>query len=263
MPARRAGTRRASPHNAFSAAAQSSTMASPGDDPLALAADLLVAYRSDMDPSVPRERLAAIDDAALAPVRRNRDAALAFWSNLYNAGTQRLLETHTDLYESSLRTLRFFRLPAVRVAGHALSLDDIEHGILRARSKYGLGYLPRFLADTFEVRHRFDDLDPRIHFALNCGAASCPPIRAYTAADIDDQLDLATRGYLDATVKYDADADSVRVPRVMAWYRGDFGGKPGIRSFLRRYDAIPADTEPSVDFLPWDWTKAAGKFTDA
>jgi hypothetical protein len=238
-------------------------MASTGDDPLELAADLLVAYRSDTDPSVPRERLATIDDAALAPIRRDRDAALAFWSNLYNAGTQRLLETHADRYESSLRSLRFFGLPAVRVAGHALSLDDIEHGILRARSKYGLGYLPRFLADTFEMRHRLDGPDPRIHFALNCGAASCPPIRAYTAADIDDQLDLATRGYLDATVEYDPEAHVVRVPRVMAWYRGDFGGKAGIRAFLRRYDAIPAASEPSIAFLPWDWTKAAGKFTDA
>ena len=233
------------------------------DDPLALAADLLVAYRSGADPSPHRSALAALDDAALAPVRRDTDAALAFWCNLYNAGTQRLLADHTALYESALRMLRFFSIPAVRVAGHALSLDDIEHGILRARSKYGLGYLPRFLADTFEMRHRLDTLDPRIHFALNCGAASCPPIRAYTAADIDDQLDLATRGYLDATVEYDADAGAVRVPRVMAWYRGDFGGTSGIRSFLRRYDAIPADREPSVDFLPWDWTKAAGKFTDA
>lgn len=232
------------------------------DDPLALAVDLLVAYRSGADPGPHRSALAALDDAALAPVRRDPDAALAFWCNLYNAGTQRLLADHTALYESAFRSLRFFSIPAVRVAGHALSIDDIEHGILRARSKYGLGYLPRFSPDTFEMRHRLDGPDPRIHFALNCGAASCPPIRAYTAADIDAQLDLATRGYLDAAVEYDTEAGAVRAPRVMAWYRGDFGGKSGIRSFLRRYDAIPPTVAPSVDFLPWDWTKAAGEFAD-
>jgi hypothetical protein len=238
-------------------------MASPGEDPLALAADLLVAYRTGSDPDPYRRALGSLGDDALAPLRDDHDAALAFWCNLYNAGTQRLLDRRAALYESRLRSLRFFGVPALTIAGHRLSLDDIEHGILRARSKYGLGYLPRLLLDTFEMRHRLAELDPRIHFALNCGAASCPPIRAYTADDIDAQLDLATRGYLDATAEYDPDAGVVRAPRVMAWYRGDFGGKAGIREYLRRYDAIPADSDPTVDFLPWDWTKTVGKFTDA
>ena len=238
-------------------------MAPSGDDPLALAADLLIAYRTGGDPEPQLSALETLDDAALSPIRRDRDAALAFWCNCYNAGTQRLLATHAALYESPLRSLRFFSIPAVRIAGHGLGLDDIEHGVLRARSKYGLGYLPRFLPDTFELRHRLDERDPRIHFALNCGAASCPPIRAYTADDIDAQLDLATRGYLDATVEYDAGAGVVRAPRVMAWYRGDFGGKAGIREFLRRYDAIPAEADPAVAFLPWDWTRTARKFADA
>lgn len=237
-------------------------MVRSGDGPLALAADLLVAYRTDGDPDPHLSTLDGLNDAALTPVRTDRNRALAFWCNLYNAGTQRLLDTHTALYEGPLRSLRFFRVPAVSVAGHALSLDDIEHGVLRARSKYGLGYLPRFFPDTFEMRHRLDGPDPRIHFALNCGATSCPPIRAYTTADIDAQLDLATRGYLDATVEYDPAAAVVRAPRVMAWYRGDFGGKSGIREFLRRYDSIPAGADPTVEFLSWDWTKAAGKFTN-
>jgi hypothetical protein len=233
------------------------------DDPLALAADLLVAYRTGADPGPHLSALEGLGDGALAPIRRDRDAALAFWCNLYNAGTQRLLSIHADRYESVFRSLRFFSVPAVTVAGQGCSLDGIEHGILRARSKYGFGYLPRFVPDTFEMRHRLDGVDPRIHFALNCGAASCPPIRAYTADDIDDQLDLATRGYLDATVEYDADAGVVRAPRVMGWYRGDFGGKAGIREFLQRYDAIPSDAAPTVTFLSWDWTKAARKFADA
>ncbi len=230
--------------------------------PVDCSAELLVAYRTDQEPTPYLTRLAEYDDDALRRIRTDRDAALAFWSNLYNAGTQRLLDEHPNRYDSPLRFFRFFSTPAVTVAGHSLSLDDIEQGLLRGRSKYGLGYLPRFLPDTFETRYRLDSVDPRIHFALNCGAESCPAIRAYTPEAIDEQLDMATRAYLDATVQYDPDANRVHVPRVMLWYRGDFGGKRGIRAFLREYDAIPAGTSPAVAFLSWDWTKAGRRFAD-
>jgi hypothetical protein len=48
----------------------------------------------------------------------------------------------------------------------------------------------------------------------------------------------------------------------MGWYRSDFGGKRGIRAFLREYDAIPAGTSPEIAFLSWDWTKATRRFAD-
>ncbi|MFC7133060.1 MULTISPECIES: DUF547 domain-containing protein [Salinibaculum] len=242
------------------AAAESTPDGRPAPTPTEAAEELLVAYRTDADPEPYLSALAAFDDAALAEVRTDRATALAFWCNLYNAGTQHLLATRSGLYESRWRSLRFFSVPAVTVAGHALSLDDIEHGILRRRSKYGLGYLPRLVPDTFELRYRLADLDPRVHFALNCGAASCPAIRAYTPDAIDDQLDLATETYLDATVEYDPDADAVRVPRLFRWHPGDFGGRRGTREFLREYDAIPADSSPKVTYLEWDWSRAGDAF---
>jgi hypothetical protein len=228
--------------------------------PTAVARDLLVAYRSGGPPDRHLATLSAFDEADLTPVRDDRPRALAFWLNLYNAGTQRLLAERSGLYESPLRIVRFFSATCVTVAGTQLSLDDIEQGILRGRSKYGLGYLPRLLPGGFERRHRLTEPDPRIHFALNCGAASCPAIRAYEPDRIDDQLDLATRTYLDATVEYDPDSGTVRIPRVFLWYRGDFGGRRGIRSFLRRYEAIPADARPRLRYRSWDWSRAAGKF---
>jgi hypothetical protein len=228
--------------------------------PVECSAELLAAYRTGGDPKPFLAALADYDDTALQRVRTDRETALAFWVNCYNAGTQRLLSERPGHYESSLRFLRFFGTPALTVAGQALSLDDVEQGLLRRRSKYGLGYLPRLLPDTFEMRYRLEELDPRIHFALNCGAESCPAIRAYTPEAIDDQLDLATRAYLDATVEYDPEAGRVRVPRVMLWYRGDFGGARGIRKFLRGCDLIPADASPSVSYHAWDWSQSAGKF---
>lgn len=227
--------------------------------PTDLAADLLVALGTGDDPEPTLAALANLSEPALEPVREDRETGLAFWLNCYNAGTKRLLAERPALYESRWR---FFRAPALTVAGHSLGLDAIEHGILRgSRSKYGLGYLPRLLPDSFEHRYRLATVDPRIHFALHCGAASCPAIRAYDPAAVDDQLDTATRTYLDATVEYDPDADVVRIPRVFRWFPGDFGGRSGVREFLRRYDQLP-DESVSVGYLDWDWSREAPTFAD-
>jgi len=181
--------------------AQSSPATEHKDSPTTLAQDLLVACKRGDSTADLRAALAALDDGDLRPLREDRETALAFWLNCYNAGTQVLLTEHPDHYESSLRFIRFFSAPAITVAGTQLSLDRIENGLLRGgRSKYGLGYLPKLLVTTFENRHRLRDCDPRIHFALNCGAESCPAIRAYEPQRIADQLNLATRSYLETTV---------------------------------------------------------------
>ena len=236
-------------------------MAPTGDDagatPTELAAALLVALRTGDDGEPSLSALASLSETALTPVRSDHETGLAFWLNCYNAGTQRLLAQRPGLYDSRWR---FFRAPALTVAGHPLGLDTIEHGILRgSRSKYGLGYLPRLLPDSFEHRYRLATVDPRIHFALHCGAASCPAIRAYDPDTVDDQLDTATRTYLDATVEYDHDAGVVRVPRVFRWFPGDFGGRSGVRAFLRRYDQLPDDAV-GIDYLDWDWSRETPTF---
>jgi hypothetical protein len=231
--------------------------------PTRLARDLLLACKRGDSTGQYRSALAEATDTDSRQIREDRQAGLAFWLNCYNAGTQLLLQERPNLYESPLRFVRFFHAPAVTVGGTSLPLDRIENGLLRAgRSKYGLGYLPKIYVTTFERRYRLDDCDPRIHFALNCGAESCPAIRTYAPERVDEQLDRATRSYLDATVEYDRDSGTVRVPRVFLWFRGDFGGGSGIREFLRSYDAIPDDATPKLRHKSWDWTRAPGKFVD-
>lgn len=232
-------------------------------DPTDCARELLAAVRTGDSPDPYLERLAQYDETALEPLRSDPALALAFWSNCYNAGTQLLLSRRPELYENQLRFFRFFGATALTVAGADLSLDAIEHGIVRGtRTKYGLGYLPRVLAGRFERRYSLSDPDPRVHFALNCGATSCPAIRVYDADRIDEQLDQATRAYLDATVDYDPDAGVVTVPKLFLWYRGDFGGGSGIRNLLREYGAIPGDASPRLRHRDWDWSLAPGKFAE-
>jgi hypothetical protein len=233
------------------------------ETPTDLARELLVACKTDAATGPFERALSGLEDSALAPVREKRERALAFWINCYNAATQLLLARRPDRYESRLRSVRFFLTPALTVAGTGLSLDRIENGLLRSgRSKYALGYLPKVLVTRFERRHALGRCDPRVHFALNCGAASCPAIRAYDPERVDAQLDRATRTYLAETVSYDPAGGVARVPRVMLWFRGDFGGGSGIRRFLCEFDALPADAVPTIRYRDWDWSPALGKFVD-
>lgn len=203
--------------------------------------------------------IANLDERELDGLRTDRRTALAFWLNVYNAAAQLLLDRRPGSFDSRLR---FFRTTAITVAGVDLSLDDVEHGIMRDnRSKYGLGYLPRLARTGFGSEYRLD-ADPRIHFALNCGAASCPAILSYDPETVDRTLDEATVSYLDQTVTYDADRNRVRLPRVCLWFVGDFGGLSGLRAFLCEHGQIPSGSNPSLRFEGYDWTKAPRQFAD-
>lgn len=199
--------------------------------------------------------LAALAPDALAGDLPDDRARVATWLNVYNAAAQRLVARDPA---GDLRRSRLFGRPAVTVAGTALSLDAIEHGLLRrSRWKLGLGWLGNPAPGSFERRFRVGRVDPRVHFALNCAAASCPPIAAYEPARLDAQLDLATRAYLASAIR--DDGDRLVVPRVFLWFIGDFGGPAGVRRFLARHGVD--DRGRRLRFDAWDWTPAPGAWS--
>lgn len=225
--------------------------------PMAAARRLLecVRYEEPVEPHL--ATIADASDGDLDRVRTDRRTGLAFWLNCYNAATQLLLDRRPALFESRIR---FFRADALTVAGVDLSLDDIEHGIVRGgRSKYGLGYLPRLERTGLDRAYRLEP-DPRIHFALNCGAASCPSVLSYDPEMIDETLDDATRSYLERTVTYDAERDRVTLPRVCLWFVGDFGGRSGLRELVREFEQVPPVSSPSLRFAGYDWSKVPRQF---
>jgi hypothetical protein len=206
------------------------------------------------------QTLAKTTHRDLSRVRTDRRTGLAFWLNVYNMATQRLLESRPELFDSRVR---FFRAHAITVAGVSLTLDDVEHGIIRGgRSKYGLGYLPRIARTGLGASYRLK-LDPRVHFALNCGAVSCLTIRAYEPNTVAETLDDATTNYLKGAVEYDPEHDRVRLPRICLWYIGDFGGQSGIIELLRRFELILPGASPSLRFHSYNWTTAPRAFADS
>ncbi|MGI8581046.1 MAG: DUF547 domain-containing protein, partial [Chitinophagaceae bacterium] len=101
---------------------------------------------------------------------------------------------------------------------------------------------------------RADKLDYRIHFALNCGAKSCPPIAFYTPETLDTQLELATNAYLASEADYDSTNNIIKLPKLMSWFRADFGGKKGMIKILKKHNIIPAEAYPKINFKKYDWT---------
>jgi hypothetical protein len=218
------------------------------------AADFLAAARAGRRDDPAGDRLAALDPDALAIALTDRARRLAFWINVYNGAVRARLQQDPAAYR---RRWRFFSAPAVTVAGRRLSPNAIEHGILRHSALVlGVGYVRNPVPSRFERLHRVGRLDPRVHFALNCGARSCPPLAAYDPDHLDAQLDAAARSYLASETAVLDGGATVRVPRLLLWYLGDFGGRPGIVRLLGRYGIIEPGATPRVAFGRYDWTLA-------
>ncbi|GAA4342514.1 DUF547 domain-containing protein [Flaviaesturariibacter amylovorans] len=204
------------------------------------------------DPAAPfLDRLRALDLPTLRDSLRTNAEKTAFWINVYNAYTQVLLHGDPSLYQSRGR---FFSARRLELGGERLSLDDIEHGLLRrSRIKWSHGYLRNPFPGAFKKALRVDTVDPRVHFALNCGAKSCPPIAFYSDTGLDRQLELAANNYLSTSVSYDAAQNVATLPAILGWFRGDFGGKDGLRRLLHEKGLVPPNKKPRLRFGRYDW----------
>jgi hypothetical protein len=166
--------------------------------------------------------------AGLAELRisdYSRREQFAYWINLYNAVTVDLVLDHYPV--ATIRDIGIspggfskgpWRGKLVRVEGEALSLDDIEHRILRPIWK-----------------------DPRIHFAINCASLGCPNLlgAAFTAENMEDMLGEATRGYVNHPRGAQLAGGKLYLSTLFRWYGADFGDEAAIVRFVRRH-AEPA-----------------------
>ena len=193
-----------------------------------------------------------------------REEQLAFWINLYNALVidAVLQENIRDsVTESWLGIMAFFQKAAYQINGTRFSLTDIEHGVIRGNRGFPYFPSPHFGPSDPRLEAVIQPFDPRIHFALNCASNSCPPIGVYTPQNIHDQLDRAARSYINNDLIVNRERKEVSISKIFQWYEGDFGGEPGITSFLISYvnDQVVAqwlsDNQPAVKikYHPYDW----------
>lgn len=120
---------------------------------------------------------------------------------------------------------RFFRRIRYRIGGLEVSADDIEHGILRGNSRLPNSIFRPFGESDPRLRLAMDLVEPRIHFALVPASRSCSPIEIYTAENLDRQLDISARTFLNTGgIRIDRKGMEVRLSEIFSWYGEDFGG---------------------------------------
>ncbi len=183
----------------------------------------------------------------------------AFWINIYNAFIMDILKENPSLY---LDKGNFFKSKQINIGGKLISFDDIEHGIIRRSiSKYSFGYIRKIFIPHFERKLRLENRDERVHFALNCGAQSCPPVAIFDARKMDNQLDKASELFLKSTSDYDRSSNVVYVTPIISWFRGDFGGLSGAKRLLKKYGVVEK-VDISLEFTTYDWNLYLFNFID-
>lgn len=181
----------------------------------------LDAYLKDLDANVPAGDW-------------TKDEKLAYWMNAYNAFTIKLILNNypvskiTDLHGGKPWDQKWISL-----GGKTYSLNDIEHTIIRP---------------TFK--------DPRIHFAVNCAAKSCPPLlnKAYTGQNVDRELTKVTKAFVNSASNKISNS-SVEISKIFEWYAEDFGN---IIDYLNQYAAEKVDSNAKVGYLPYNWALNEG-----
>jgi hypothetical protein len=187
----------------------------------------------------------------------------AFWINLYNAlvidavvteGVKKSVQQGLGAIPLfALTRASFFQRAAYTVGGQRLSLNDIEHGLLRANKGFPILQRRRFSKGDSRLAWVVNPFDARIHFALNCASASCPPIAFYAPEKLDAQLELAASNFI--TAETSLEGQTVRTSMLFRWYGADFGASQAeIIAFIGRYLKTPLPTGPlRLEYRPYNW----------
>ncbi len=205
--------------------------------------------RLDYAGVTPADKIALDDYVALlsaTPVSTlNRDVQYAYWLNFYNALTVQVVLDHMpvdSIMDISISPGLFSRGPwgkkLVTVEGEELSLDDMEHRILRPIWR-----------------------DPRIHYGVNCASVGCPDLvtPAYDPATLDKVLTENAIAYINSPRGVLVEGSSVTVSKIYDWFIEDFdNSEAGILAHLKQYATGPTrqalEQINDIDDYEYDWS---------
>ena len=173
-----------------------------------------------------------LDHLAKNPIANNatKEQRLAYYINLYNAGTVQLILENYPL-ESIKDIFRPWGKDRVMIGEDDYSLGEIEHDMLRKMN------------------------EPRIHFAINCASFSCPKLlnEAFTATKIEEQLEETTSSFINDPTKNKITANSVELSKIFKWYKGDFTEKNSLIDYINKYSEKELSKDSEIDYLTYDW----------
>ena len=161
----------------------------------------------------------------------------AFWINTYNGLTNYLI-IDLKIKKSMKESTEIFKGKHVKIDNIPFSLDDIEHGILRKNAR-------KHLSENHEIlKHQVDKLDYRIHFSLNCGAASCPMIAFYSSENIEEELIMAENSFVTGEFEINSNLKKISCSSLFEWYKEDFD---------KRFTENPVFTDYSIVLKDYNW----------
>jgi glutaredoxin len=201
---------------------------------------------------------------------------LAFSINLYNLMIKYAFIKVGVGAKSSTRNAFFnrvaFQLGSSRgVGSYLLSFHDLENGILRGNRKAPFALRRPFSNDDSRLSLVMPRVDNRIHFALNCGASSCPPVINFTADGVLEELRVVARAFCEDVANVDVDGSTLYLSKIFYWYNEDFGGTPmhiaeSVLGFLKgsekaaKLSLLVASGNMRVKYNTYDWSSDASQY---
>lgn len=164
---------------------------------------------------------------------KTKKQQLAFWINAYNACTiQLILNNYPVKSITEIASGKPWTTVKFKIANQSLTLDQIENEIIRPQFK-----------------------EPRIHFAVNCAAISCPPLlnEAYTANKLEQQLEKQTQKFINNTTFNKLDTNNFIASKIFEWYAEDFGD---LETYIRQYKKLPKEVTFTYMSYNWDLNSA-------
>lgn len=161
----------------------------------------------------------------------SRSTQMAYWTNAYNAFTVKLILKNWPVKSiMNLNGGKAWDVKWIELGGQKYSLNQIEHDILRK-----------------------DFPDPRIHFAVNCAAQSCPPLwnRAWTENNLESSLEKQAKTFINNEKYNQISADKIKLSKIFDWYKSDFGD---LRKYVDRYSDVDISEKAKVRFNEYDWS---------
>jgi len=168
----------------------------------------------------------------------SKNAQLAYWINVYNAFTIKLVSDHYPIasikdikngipFVNTVWDIKFIEFPDEKI-----DLNKVEHGI---------------------IRKDFDE--PRIHFAVNCASYSCPRLlnEAFEADKLEEQLSKMAKDFLADERKNIITKDKLQLSKLFSWFKGDFTNDETLIEFLNKYAPVQIDENAEIDHLDYSW----------